>query len=425
MIAAGFFWMAGCTSESTAPPADGGRDGGFADTPPEAGPPPDTTRPADAGPGDTGPVDAGPPPTPPAPAASLVSDLPCAFPASLATNAANTSFFVACGGATNALFRSSPIGGAGPWSQVGIIGGYPSHHLPLTERFHAVGHSFPDGITIIDADTGAATDEVDLASLTLPGPDGEPLAFVPNSPAGMVLAGGSLCVATSDLDHIDADPALTTFHPGAVICMPWNGDGTLGVAEAQVLLTFGVNPTGMAQIDAAPRDDGTQRFAVLSSNGYADAPGAQAALEICEAPSMECTAVPLGNITAQISPQLHVTEDGVVLIGVQRPAPALIGVNAAIPDVVFTQPMPDVQNFIASIASLGGIVALSDFGVFGAGGSVLFLNVNPGGWAGVPVTALDGSAGPSAAVGGTLYQAVTSNDGTSGSLVQMSLAGLQ
>ena len=150
-----------------------------------------------------------------------------------------------------------------------------------------------------------------------------------------------------------------------------------------------------------------------------------AALEICSTPSMQCATTDLGAITAQFAPTIALTDGGLLLIGVQKPENKLLGIDVADGSIVIDRAMPLVQNFISSIAASGFVAALSDFGVFGQGGAALFANVDPAGWSGVPVTPLQGSAGPSTIVGTKLYQAVTANDGMSGSVWSLDVANMQ
>ncbi len=375
------------------------------------------------------PIESGPPETPASPIVNFYSDAPCAFPASIAYDPTANALMMACGGATNELFMSPPLGDSGAWSSIGTIGGYPSYHLPLDSRYHVANHSMPDGATIIDAQTGLATAEVAFSALALKDETNQALGFVPNNPTGALLAGGRLCVATSNLDHMDMDPALTTFFPGTVICIPYNGGGTLDTSSARAIHTSGVNPTGMTLIDATLKPDGTQRFAVLSSGGYAPSPDKTAAFDVftwsSAAQSFTRSSTPLGQITAQISPVMPMTDGGLILFGVQKPDNRLMGIDATTGLVSFDREMPDVQNFIAAVNTNGHVAAASDFGVFGQGGSVLFYDLNANGWQGTPISPLEGSAGPALVIGGVLYQTVTSNDASSGSVWTVDMGGMQ
>jgi hypothetical protein len=428
---------AGCTFDIKALPAskDTGPlpdDAGAGDRPPapdgtsgdgQVGPPPDGPMSQDAQPaGDAEVPSDGGPVTPFAPGTARVGAAPCAFPASLSTNAAGDRLLLTCGGTTNALFRSPLLSGSGnwtsaDWTRIAIVVGYPSHHALLTDRYAVVNHSGPDGFTIVDLQNDSTTDNL-LLTPTLRDPQGQLVSFTPNNPAGAVLAGGLLCVATSNLNHVDTDPALTTFHPGTFVCAPWNGDGTVNNAAAVVYPTSGINPTGMAAID-------TDRFAVLSSGPYAPGATNPAKLDICTAPAMSCVSTDLGAITAQISPSLALSAGGLLLFGAQKPTNKLMGVDPDSHAITVNREMPAVTNFIASVATSGDVAALSDFGVFGQGGAVLYANVDPAGWTGVPVTPLTGSAGPSTISGTKLYQSVTANDGASGSVWKIEMSGMQ
>lgn len=370
-------------------------------------------------------TDALSPQTPAAPTADYYSDLPCAFPASLARDPSNNTLLAACGGVTNALFRSPAIGDSGPWSQVGNVGGYPSHHAQLTNRYHVVNHSMPDGFTILDAQTGTPTSETAFASLTLLTDQQQPLGFTLNSAAGAILVSGKLCIASSNMDHIDNDPQKTTFFPGTVTCMPFNNDGTVNTSAARAHLTSGINTTGMTLIDAIPDGNGDQRFAVLSSSSYVPNPNQQASLDICVSPAMTCTAIPLGTITAQMSPTLTITNGGMILVGVQKPAPRLLGIDTTSKTIALDRSFPEVQNFISAINHEGHVAALSDFGPYGVGGSILFADLNPNGWTGVPKTPINGSTGPAVIHNGKLYQSVTDNAGTNGSIWRIDMGNVQ
>lgn len=426
----GFFWLAGCDDGS-----DGADDAGGKIPANDSGPA--ESRRQDAGeakPGD----DAGSgsnirPTTPPAPSAVRLMDAPCAFPASLSYEERTLTLLMACGGAQNALFRSSPVDsvGGGEWSVVGLANGYPSNHLKLSDRYYLVNHSMPDGFTIIDGSTGGASSTVDFSQLSIPDSSGNALGFAPNNPGGAVMAGGKICVATSNMDHIDMDPANTTFFIGTVLCFPYNGNGIVEPSNAIAYYTSGANPTGMALVDKEPANNGTQRFAVLSSNNYSPATGEVSTIDIIESSTMAQTPIFLGPITAQISPALATAEIGetVILYGVQKPAGAaafaeLEGVFVDSGRKALDYRLNEVAGFVSSVQTTGSIAAISDFGVFGEGGRILFTNINPG-WFDVLETPLDGAAGPSVVAGNKLYQAVTDNTGASGSIVQVDLGGLE
>ncbi|MFH0799139.1 MAG: hypothetical protein V2A66_03020 [Pseudomonadota bacterium] len=358
------------------------------------------------------------PVTPNAPAASSYTNMPCAFPASLAHDPSTNTLLAACGGAPNALFRSQPLGQTGKWTQVGVVGGYPAHHIQLDNRFFLVNHGSPDGFTIIDAQTGLPSSEIAFSALAPRTLQNQPLGFTPNNPAGAIISGATLCIATSNLNHFDADPAKTTFYPGTVLCMPYKtSDGTVNTSNVTAIVTSGINTTGMTAC-------GAQRFAVLSSGSYSPNPNQQASLDICTLPSMNCTATPLGAITAQISPTLALTQSGMILIGVQKPSPKVLGVSSTTGQIAYDRNVPEVQNFITSIATHDHVAALSDFGQFGKGSAVLFADVNPNGWTGIPSSSINGSCGPSVVIGDALYQSVTDNAGAAGSVWKLNMAGM-
>jgi hypothetical protein len=418
--------LSACTAGSQTTLGDDDAGGAPADT--RAPAPALSPSPAQNSPDGDAPQDEqqnGLPATPAAPLPVLVSDAPCAFPASLGYDAASDTLLMACGGMTNNLFRSAALPAGDTWTSVGEVAGYPSHHLMLDARSVLVNHSWSDGFTILDTQTATATDTLLFSDIDIVDAEGDALAFTPNNPNGAILVGGNICVATSNLDHADWDPALTTFFPGTILCFPYLDDGTVDHDGTIAYPTSGINPTGMVLLDPAPRGDGTQRFAVLSSGPYVPDAANHAALDICVAPAMSCTAVDLGAITAQISPLLAVAEGRIVLAGVQKPANKLLGIDVSSGAIVLDRAAPEIENFIASIAIAGHVIALSDFGIFGVGGAVLFANGDAAGWTGVPRAALTGSAGPSVVVGDTLYQAVTANDGANGSVWKMDTAALQ
>ena len=364
------------------------------------------------------------PQTPPAPEASRFGDAPCAFPASLSYEGASDTLLITCGGQTNSLFRSSPLAGGNlSWSKVGDVAGYPSHHLELPDGYYVVNHSYPDGFTIIDGHTGAISAQVELAGLSLLDPEGTGgalLPFTPNNPSGAILAGGSICLATSNIDEVDYnDPSLTTFYRGTVICLPYDGSGGVMAENAVANYTSAKNSTSMATID-------DESFAVLSSEDYNPATTDEATLDLFELSTMNKVAIPLGQITAQISPQLAQTSSGMILLGVQNPHAALRGVDLSSQEpIVLYRALPEVTNFISSVQAYGPIAVASDFGVFGEGGAILFLDTRPLGWEGLPITTIDGSPGPSAIAQDSLYQAATDTDGANGSIWRLDLNDLR
>jgi hypothetical protein len=369
------------------------------------------------------------PQTPAAPKATLFSDAPCGYPASLTFDDAQQSFFASCGGAPSTLYRFTPAayGGDSSWGIVGTVIGYPSNHITLPDGFHVVAHSGPDGFTIIDGVTGETTDSVDLATETIGTPGGGTLTFKPNNPSGIVLAGGMLCVATSNLDHIDSDPAKTTYFPGTIICSTYAGDGTVA-HDSVAYFTSGVNPTGVVLIDATAAPDGIQHFAVLSSNSYADTAEGDATLDIFDAPVMNKDGITIkmddgAKVQGQISPVLTMTDGSMILIGTQRPYPAVIGIDAGTGAKVFERKVPGVQNFISGVSAFHDIAAVSDFGQFGSDGGVFFIDTRAGGWSGIPATSVPGNLGPAVVNGNTLYQATTGADMTS-SIYSLDLTGL-
>lgn len=368
------------------------------------------------------------PVTPPAPEASFFSDMPCGYPASLSYDAKTGTLLTTCGGASNALFRSPKLpNGSGDWTKVGEVAGYPSHHVQLSEKHFLVNHSGPDGFTIVDTtdgEPGQVSAQVDFSALSIIDKDGQELSFSPNNPAGAVLAGGKICVATSNMDEFGMDPADTTFHKGTYLCFPYNGDGTVDESGVIAHYSAGLNPTGMA-----PIGEGTEKFAVLSSNSYNPATGSGAKLEICDWATMECAATDLttdkgAQITAQISPTLAITSGGTILVGVQKPVADIMGVDSQTGDITFYDETPAVKSFIASIQAFGEIAAASDFGFFGEENPILFLDMNPSGWDGVLETEIFGNLGPSTIAGDKLYQSTTDMS-MNGSVWEVDLEGME
>lgn len=360
-----------------------------------------------------------PPATPNAPGTSVYSPAPCAFPASLIYNSADDRLYMSCGGATNALWKSQPMGISGAWGIAGDIGGYPSNHVMIDDRYATVSHSMPDGMTILDTQTNAVVQQVNFADLTILDESNTPLAFTPNSPSGIVVADGKIFVATNNIDHADFNhPENTTFHPGTIIAFDYNGDGTVDAGSAKAHITSCLNPTGAAKID-----DTT--IAVLSSGSY-DPATTEAELEICTLPGFDCTATQLGTMTAQTSPVIPLTASGLILVGIQKPTNRIMGVDIATHAIALDREMPDVENFISNIAAHDDVAVMNDFGTFGAGSSILFAHTEPTGWNGVAVTPLPwGSLGPAVIVGDALYAAATSNDGMEGRVYRVSLSGME
>lgn len=365
---------------------------------------------------------------PSAPVPELFADMPCGYPASLAFDQKNMAFYTTCG-MPNALFRYDNFtdDSGWDWEKVGDVSGYPSNHIALPDGHHLVAHSMPDGFTVLDEASGSTASGVDFSEIEIDGEDGLPLNFVPNNPTGAALAGGNLCLATSNIDTFDADPAKTTFFPGTFICFayPVNGDVT---QEPIAFYTSGKNPTGVALLDGEPSEDGSQRVAVLSSNSYAPSADSNAFVDVFTAPQMTRESfkveTPYGEpATAQISPTIAIASGGTLLIGLQKPCAALLGLDPETGETEFYFKLPQVKNFISSIDSSEDVAAVSDFGVFGAGGRVVFLNLSGNPWQDSVETLISGSLGPSTIAGGTLFQTATGDD-MAGKLWKMDMSGL-
>lgn len=434
MNAGGFFWLAGCDGpHTTQQPAGGDVDddtqpiGGDLDEEPVEVADDDSTVPPDA---DLDDDDASVaeddddddddtaivrPETPAAPQTVAVGDAPCIFPASLSYDAASDLLYTTCGGAPNALFRSTPLAeGDIRWSEVGYADGYPSNHVRLSERYHLIAHASPDGFTILDAESGTATAAIAFADL----PFVDELGFAPNNPNGAALVGGWIFLATSNIDTPDyTDASRTTYFDGTVVGCPYGDDGTVDANACLAFDTTAKNPTSMALLA-----DG--RIAVLDANTYDLTAGANAAIDLFTPPAMETTAIDLGTITAQIGPALALTEGGTILLGRQFPTNALMAVDPE-SGIVLDRELPEVANFISGIETSGSIAAIADFGVFGEGGRLLFLDLSPDGWEGMPIAELPGAAGPSTLVGDRLLMAVTANDGMSASIVELDMGMLE
>jgi len=360
------------------------------------------------------------PDTPLPPGASLYSDAPCAFPASITYHAAENRLYVTCG-MPGSLWRSAELGTAGDWTQAGDVPGFPSNHVMLGGQFAVVAHSAPDGLTVLDYTDGTVAQEIELSALTILDDLDEPLDFTPNYPAGLYFyaAGDQLFVATSNLDYVDyADPALTTFFAGTVVYLDYEGTGTFDLANVRALETSGVNPTGIAAV-------GANAFAVLSAGPYEPSADSEAALDIFALPDLTASTTDLGAITGQASPVMPVTAGGLILIGVQKPENGIMGVDMGTAELILDRAMPDADNFISNICAHGDVAALSDFGEFGMGSQVLFAHTSEDGWTGIPIAPIStGSSGPAVLVGDTLYQTVTANDGMSASIWELNMGGM-
>lgn len=368
------------------------------------------------------------PDAPFAPGSSVYSDAPCAFPASITHQATENRLYVTCGGMTNALWKSPVLGTTGDWTDAGQVPGYPSNHIMIDNQYAIVGHSMPDGFTIVDYTSGVATQSVDFSAITILDSTDTPLTFTPNYPAGILVAGGKIFVATNNIDVPDyTDPALTTFHPGTVIHFDYNGDGTADTSSASAHMTSGLNPTGMVEIDGST-------FAVLSSGTY-DPTTSEAAMEICDVASLACTAVDLGDVTGQASPFMPITEGGLLLAGIQRPNNKLMGVDSSAGIIEFDNDLLDeyddplVEGFISNVCAYGDVAIMSDFGEFGVGGGqILFANTDPWGWTEIlqtPIVWGTGAlAGPAVVVGDTLYATVTKDDGSEGRIYDVNVSAM-
>jgi len=361
------------------------------------------------------------PDTPTAPGVSLYSDAPCAFPASITHDASDDRLYITCG-MPGSLWKSQPLGETGEWAEVAEVPGFPANHISIDDQYTVVAHSSPDGFTVVDRTNSLAVQTVSFADLTILDELDQPLTFTPNFPAGLYyyVAGQDLFVATSNLDNIDyVDPSLTTFHAGTVLYFDYSGDGMFDTTDVRSIETSGVNPTGIAAIDA-------ETFAVLSAGPYAPSVDNEAAIDMVSLPDLESESATLGSVTGQASPVMPLTEGGLVLIGVQKPTNKIMGVDSSTGEVLLEREMPDVENFISNICAYGDIAVMSDFGAFGEGSAILFAHTQPSGWTGIPITPLvTGSSGPAVVVGSTLYQTVTANDGMSGSIWESNLMGME
>jgi hypothetical protein len=358
------------------------------------------------------------PDTPFAPGASVYSDAPCAFPASITHQAMENRLYATCGGVPNALWKSPVLGTAGDWTDAGQVPGFPSNHAMIDGTYAIVAHSMPDGFAIVDYTSGTVSQQVSFDALTILDSAYEELSFTPNTPSGIAVAGGKIFIATNNIDVPDyTDPALTTFHPGTVIHFDYNGDGTVDTTSATAHMTSGLNPTGMALVD-----DST--LAILSSGTY-DPATSEAAMEICDVLSLACTAVDLGDVTGQASPVMPITDGGLILAGIQKPDNRIMGVDDSSYSIDLDRAMPDVDGFISSIGAYGDVAIMSDFGIFGSGGQILFAHTDSSGWTGVPITPITwGSVGPAVVVGNTLYVTSTSNDAMSGRIYEVNLSAM-
>ncbi len=358
------------------------------------------------------------PVTPPAPVAQFYSDAACPFPASISYDAPTNTLLMACGAngsQPNGLFRSQPLGQGNTWTLVGQAKGYPSYHIALNDSYYLITHSAPHGFSIIDGKTGITTGSVDFSAISPLDPLYAQIKSNINSPAGAVLVGGQICVATSNLDQIDPnDPSSTTFHQGSVICMPYNYDGTVSVAYATALLTSGLNPTAMALIDSDPvsvEGGSIQRFAVLSSNSYANDPADDAKLDVIDINSGSMNSITLGKVTAQTTPALAMTEDGAsFIVGVQKPSSQFLGVNWSDGNISYPPVQLVTNGYVYGASVFGKLALVTDSGVFGdpsRNGALFISNVDPAGWQGTLVTKMPGLVGAGVAVNGKYYATVT------------------
>jgi len=350
--------------------------------------------------------------------AKYISDMPCPFPASLVYDSKWKTLYTTCGGAKGILFKMNLYGENDSWKKMAEFDGYPSNHIELGDGRHLVEHSMPDGFTIIDENGGNKTEDINLSSVFVHAYDGNDLDFTPNNPSGAVLLSGAICIATSNLDKVDADISKTTFHKGTVICFPYDSqNGTVNWDASIAYFTSGKNPTGMALVDKSADADGKQRFAVLSSNSYApESSGTDAYLDIFTWPEMNRSAIKLKtkggkSITAQISPVLSITSGGVAVIGIQKPYPALEILNLNLQGGQKEISIPEVAGFISSIRVLNSLAAVSDFGGSDGIGSVVFVNFDSPEGGVLAQTVLNGGGGPSQIADGKLFQSVTSSNG--------------
>jgi hypothetical protein len=357
------------------------------------------------------------PETPYAPGRSKYSEAPCAFPASLSYDPNSDRLFTTCGGNPNAIFRSTPMSDEGDvaWEEAGYAEGFPSNHLTLSDDLNLITHSDPHGFTIVDSSTGATAAGVDFSILPLV----DDLGFAPNNPAGAAFVGGWIYIATSNIDVADyMNPALTTYHTGTVIACPYDLTDGLDELACTPYETSVKNPTGMMVLN-----EGSE-LAVLSSNTYDLSTGSNASLTVFDLATMAGTSYPLGNVTAQISPKIAMTSGGLMLIGVQQPTNSIIMIDPVSGIVDDRVELPMITNFISAIEAFGDTAIISDFGIFGEHGQVIFSDTRPDGWEGQPTTELSGSAGPSVVIGNELYQVVTAPDGMSASIWTLNVEGM-
>ncbi len=335
---------------------------------------------------------------PSAPLAEYVADMPCAFPASLSVDESENAVFATCDGGLFRLFK----GFAPQWEAFASVEGFPSNHIALGDGNFAVTHFAPDGITIVSGETGLYLDSFYLSSEQIIF-SGFAQGYVPNNPSGAVVVGNNICFATSNIDHADMDQSKTTFNPGCFVCLDYLGNGLMDHSFATAYPTSGINPTGMIAL-------GANRFAVLSTNGYDLTAGTTAYLDVCEHPSMECDSIELTDfegspITAQMSPSLARTSDGVVRVAVQKPYPQIISVDVESKEMVEWLELGAVNGFVSSVTADGDELFVGDFGVWGQGGKVMFA-LPSNGWQ-VLNTPVEGHPGPSTASFGKFYAAIT------------------
>lgn len=381
--------------------------------PPDAGT--NTTYPPDAGNQTT---DAGTvcrmPQTPPP--AIKKSEIPCAFPASLSYQPSTDSFITACT-FPNALFRSGQRRNlSGAWQKIADIDGIPAHHLELPNDFVSVSHSSPDGISVVNSRTGTVASHIILSALVFQN-QSQP-GFALTFPSGMAYASGRLCVATSNTNSFGATPEDTTFNPGAMVCLNLNSAaGTIDGGSATIHMTSGINPTGATRME-----DG--RIAVLCSNDYkADRP--LSAIDLFTPPEMTRVSLNLGSKTAQISPALAKTPGEEIIFGLQKPSNGI-----QLTDLTGTSGWTNnlngaVRGFISNVSAVGNVIAISDFGVFGSGGRILFLNLTDPVSAHLITEIHEGQPGPATDTGNKLYLAATKTDASGASLYEVDLTNYE
>ncbi|HQC50197.1 MAG TPA: hypothetical protein PKW68_00140 [bacterium] len=359
-------------------------------------------------------------PTPPM--ANLFSELPCGFPASIRIDDESQKVFVTCETTKGSLQERSLIGGVNsPWKSFEEFDGRPSNHVILSGGYHLITRSSPDGFVLINDVSRKISDEVIFSKEYIADKNGKPLAFLPNMPSGAALIKDNVCIVTSNMDHIDMDPLKSTHNEGTLICFSYDGFGAVVHDASTAYYTGGINPTAVAPMDS-------DKLAVLCSNGFNPNQKTQLSVDIFSFPSGDKISHTMASddrrpLTGIISPEMPISQDGAILVGLQKPSNAVAGIDAQSGDRIFKLELGEVESFISSLQIFGNVAAASDFGLFGSTGKVIFFNTAEDGWDGTVETKLPANPGPATIFDGVLYQTAT-DASMGGAIYEVDLSGM-